>query len=352
MEWRLLDRLDVDVNIFPKEKRMIEQSMQYYGLNIINIKKVRSAYKVTCKEGTYCLKRMKRGKGKVKNGFILVEELNKIGFNKVAKYIKTKEGYNYVKYGKYILYLTDWIDGEEIKINDELEASQCAMLLAEFHNAVEKIDISELKIKNNLKNWPKIFLSNLYDLEYYKKLISRKRLINEFDKLYDSYIDILYERGVIALNILQNSYYYDISKKAEHNKTLCHDSFYYQNILKKQEEYYIVDLDSIIIDLEVHDLGKYIRRLMHKSDFMWDFEKAKCIIEAYISVRPLSKEELEVMLALIIFPHKFWKLGKKRYVKHKHYSEIKYMKKLEKIIRYIELQESFISKYIEYLENL
>lgn len=348
----LEDSSNSNIKIWPKEKKMIEQSMNQYGFNIIEVQKVRSAYKVICEEGTYCLKRMKSGRYKVKNGFILVQELNKIGFKKVAKYIKTKDGYNYVKYSKYILYLTEWIDGKECSIDTTLDAAECALLLAEFHNAVEKIDISNLKIKNNLKNWPKVFLENLSDLEYYKRIIERKRLINEFDTTYLKYIDILYQRGMLSLNILQNSEYYAVSKKAEYNKTLCHDSFYYQNILKAEDSYYIVDLDSIIIDLEVNDLGKYIRRIMHKSEFKWDFNKAKPIIESYVEERPLTKEELEIMLALIIFPHKFWKLGKKRYVKHKNYSEMKYMKKLDKIIQYIDIQELFINDYLEYIESM
>lgn len=348
----MLEDSNNNIKIWPKEKKMIEQSMNYYGFNIIDVKKVRSAYKVICEEGTYCLKRMRSGRSKVRNGFILAEELNKIEFNKVAKYIKTKDGYDYIKYSKYILYLTEWIDGKECSIDTTLEAAACASLLAEFHNAVEKIDISNLKIKNNLKNWPKVFLENLYDLEYYKKIIGRKRLINEFDKTYLKYIDILYQRGMLSLNILQNSEYYNISKKAENNKTLCHDSFYYQNILKVEDRYYIIDLDSIIIDLEVNDLGKYIRRIMHKNEFKWDFNKARSIIESYLVERTLTKEELEIMLALIIFPHKFWKLGKKRYIKHKNYSEMKYMKKLDKIIKYIDIQELFINDYLEYIESM
>lgn len=49
---------------------------------------------------------------------------------------------------------------------------------------------------------------------------------------------------------------------------------------------------------------------MTKKSYQWDFEKTKRIIEAYNSENKLTKEDLEVMLSLVIFPHKFWKLGK------------------------------------------
>lgn len=337
--------------IWPKEEKMILNVAQRYGITVLDIVRVRSAYKLKCKEGTYCLKRMKHGRHKVKNGYILVEHLKSKGFKNTANYIKTKDNEFSVKYNKYILYLTEWIDGEECKIDSEMEAANCSKLLAEFHLAVSDIDTSNLRIENNLKNLPKIFLSNLQQMEQFKKIISKKRIINEFDSIYNDYIDKLYNRGLVALNILNKSNYHKLSREFNNRKTICHDSFYYQNILKKEDKYYIIDLDSIIIDLQVNDLGKFIRRLMYKKEYKWDFDKVRCIIEAYNSVKPLTSDELEVMLALIVFPHKFWKLGKKRYVKHKHWSESKYMKKLNKIIKYSELQDIFIEKYMKYVEE-
>lgn len=91
---------------------------------------------------------------------------------------------------------------------------------------------------------------------------------------------------------------------------------------------------------------------MTKKEYMWNFEKAKQIIEAYNSVNKLSKDEMEVMLALIAFPHKFWKLGKKRYVRHKNWSENKYINKLNKIVLNNKCEQSFIEEYISYLDDI
>ncbi|MEL7596944.1 MAG: hypothetical protein AAGU01_01940 [Clostridiaceae bacterium] len=90
---------------------------------------------------------------------------------------------------------------------------------------------------------------------------------------------------------------------------------------------------------------------MSKSDYKWDFEKAKKIIDGYNSINRLTKEELKVMLALIIFPHKFWKLGRKRYIKHKNWSEQRYNHKLNKVIYNAELQQKFLEDYLHYLED-
>lgn len=331
-----------------KEYFILLEILKNYDFIIIEIKKVRSAYKVITSSGCYCLKKMKHGTHKVKNGYILVEQLIKNNFMNVARYIKDKNGNFYVTYNGYIFYVTEWIDGDECNLKNMDEAINCVQLLANFHLASKNVDVSKLKIRNNLKNWPKIFTNNLNEMASYKRLIDKKILRTEFDINYGDYIDKFYSRGIMAINILNSSEYYKISREANEKKTICHDSFYYQNILLKDGKYFLVDLDSIIIDLQINDLGKLLRRLMTKKEYLWDFQAAKEIINAYSSINPLRIGELQAMLALIIFPHKFWKLGKKRYVKQKNLSEFKYSSKLNKIVEHCELQDVFINDYLNY----
>ncbi len=334
-----------------KEEKMLNRVLKNYNFKVISLSKARSAYKVTTETGAVCLKKMKHGAHKAKNGYILVEELSKHGFKNTAAYIKTKKDNYFVKYKSFIFYASQWIDGKECNFKNLDEVLSCIKLLAEFHLASEKINVGDLKINNNLKNWHKIFNSNLYDLERFKKIIDNKKIKNDFDFLYYNCIDDYYSRGIFSLNILNNSEYYNLSKTANENRTLCHDSFYYQNIIKKDNSLYLIDLDSIIIDLHINDLGKFIRRLMFKKEYSWCFDIALKLINAYSSLCPLSKSELEVMLALIIFPHKFWKLGKKRYLKNKNWREAKYTHKLNNIVKFNDLQQNFLENYTDYLKD-
>lgn len=337
--------------ISTKEEQLVKKVLEKYSLKVSSINKSRSAYKIYTDKGIFCLKKMKHGNQKAENGSILVEELAKQNFKQIPQYIKTSRGENYVKSKKMIFYVTQWIDGKECDLCDLEEAKNCMKLLAQFHLASSKIDVRKLKIRNNLKNWPLIFNSNIQDLGRYKKIIETKRLRNEFDNAYYQCIEDNIKRGLTTLNLLKESEYNTISKEAFNKKTICHDSFYYQNVIKRGKEYFLVDLDSIIMDLHVKDVGKLIRRLMFKNEYSWDFNKAKLLIEEYNKYKTLSKAELEIMLALIVFPHKFWKLGRKRYDKHKNWNEIKYMHKLDALIKYNELQEIFLQDYLNFLTN-
>lgn len=334
-----------------KEIKMIEKVIRQYGFQIVDIKKARSAYKIETDKGVFCLKRMKHGKIKVQNGCYLIESLRKNNFYNTAQYIKTLDNKLFVKSKGFIFYVTEWLQGEECNMNEIDEVINCVKLLANFHSACKNIDTSKMYIQSNIKNWIVFYTKCLKNIEGFKNAIHKKRITYEFDAEYEKLIDKYYERGLFSIKLLNESSYLKLTRD-DSSKTICHDSFYYQNIIKKDNKYYIVDLDSIVIDLRINDLGKLIRRLMTKKEYKWDFDKTKLIIEAYNSINKLSKEELEIMLALIVFPHKFWKVGNKRYIKHKNWPENKYMRKLNKIILNNEYEDKFIQNYLLYLKKL
>ncbi|AAK79805.1 CotS family spore coat protein [Clostridium acetobutylicum] len=344
---------DSIVGIKDKELKMIRKILNRYEMKLVDIKKIRSIYKIKTENSTVCLKKVSHEFKKVENGNYLVRELKKNNFNNIADYISTKDGKLIVFYKNLAFYLTEWVDGEECNLNDINEAINASKLLAKFHLATQNINFHKIKLKNNnSKNWVEIFAKCLRDMESFKSIIQNKRIKNKFDFMYEDLIESYYNRGLFSIKILNESSYFKIIKGSNNKKTVCHNSFYYQNIIKGKKDYYIIHLNSIIIDLPITDLCKMIRTLMTKKEYMWNFEKAKQIIQAYNSVNKLSKDEMEVMLALIAFPHKFWKLGKKRYVRHKNWSENKYINKLNKIVLNNKCEQSFIEEYISYLDDI
>ncbi|MBV7276567.1 CotS family spore coat protein [Clostridiaceae bacterium UIB06] len=334
-----------------KEEKTVFRVLENYNFDVINIAKVRNVYRVETSCGNVCLKRIKHGRHKIINGNILAEGFINEGFGNIAKYYKTKNNETYVRYKGSVFYITEWIDGEECNLDSIEEAKNCVKLLAQYHMTCNNIEMKKLKIKNKLRDWPRIFKENLHDLEKFERIINRKKLKCEFDMVYLNYIESVYNRGIIALRLLNTSNFYKLCKQARKDKTVCHAGFYHEDIIKRGQGYYIIDLDNIIVDLRVNDLGKFIRQLMFKKTHKWDFQKAKLIIEEYCSIVQLNRNELETMLALIIFPHKFCKLGKKRYIKHKVWEETKYTYKLNRLVRYNTNQDRFLDDYLAYINN-
>lgn len=346
-----LKNIKAEEELSEKEKKIINKVLLKYNFQIKKIIKVKSTYKLETDSGNICLKRIKHGKYKLKNSTLLIQQLNKNNFFNIPKYFNSINGDLYVKCKDYIFYATQWIDGEKCNLNDMEEAVNYVKLLAQYHLATNNIDIRKFKVRKNLKDWLKVFNISLKELEKFERMIVKRKIKNEFDTTYYNNIESFYHRGMIAINSLNTSNYYKLLKLANENKNICYDGFIYKNIIKKDCTYYIMDLYNIIVDTHINDLGKLIKKLMFKNSYQWNFEKAKHLIEAYNSVNKLSKSEIEVMLSLIIFPYKFWKLGKKRYLKHKDWDESKYMRKLEKLIKYDNLQNKFLDDYLTYIEN-
>jgi CotS family spore coat protein len=335
-----------------KELVMIERVLHYYGIEVISASRYRSVYKVLSNLGYLCVKKNIHGRSKVINGHRLAEAFKENNFHNTVKYYETLKGDCYVKYGKYIIYVTDWVEGEECNLDDIAAAEKCCELLAQFHCTANIIDKHEFNIKNSLKNLPKMFYESLLDLERFKETIKNKLMQNQFDYIYYDHIDNFYTRGVTALSILNSCNYYNLSKNTSMYKSICHGSFYSKSIIKSEEGYFIIDLNSITIDLQIIDLGKLIRRLMPKKEYAWDFNKALSLLNHYSIHKPIEIAELEIILALLIFPYKFWRLGYKRYKKHKGYNEVKYLKNLLKLLTYSEQEQQFINDFMGYINNL
>ncbi|SHH77167.1 CotS family spore coat protein [Clostridium grantii] len=345
------EQLNFNNSISAEEEKILRSILSRYPYKIISISKARSAYKVATDKGNICLKKFQHGKQKAMNGFILVNELKKVGFHNTAEYLKTKKGYVLVRYKNYFFYATEWINGQEVDISTLEETTNTVKLLAEFHISVSKINSSGLKIKDNIDNWLDLYNNKLNDFLMYKQAIDKKLIKSSFDIDYYNSIDIYYNRGVKTLALLRESNYFLLINSVNRETSICHNSFYYQNIIKKDTDYYLIDLDSIIIDLQITDLCKYITRLMNRDEYFWDFDKAKEIIETYSNIKPISKEELKIMLYVMMFPHKFWKLGRKRYIKHKNWNERKFNKKLIKLNSRITKENEFMEKFENYINQ-
>ena len=183
----------------------------------------------------------------------------------------------------------------------------------------------------------------------FRDRIDRIKLKSEFDYTYRDCIDAFLKEAEYAVRIIEHSSYKDLCEYYSSEGYVCHDSFYYQNILvDKEDKLHIVDMESCQYDIPVSDLGKFIRRVLSKKHFRWDFDYCRRIIEEYCKVRPLAREEYEMLLSILIFPHKFWKLGRQRYIRNKKWDEEKYRKKLGRLLRERNYKREFIYCYIKF----
>lgn len=337
-------------NITRDESLMLVEVLKHYDLNIEQVDKVRSAFKVSADKGTFCLKRVGHGYEKAKKSFYIMKHLKERGSENIVDYYFTKDGKAFIKRKDAAFYLTHWIEGRETSFSSADEILRCAELLSNFHNQAKGFETPKhVKIRSHTCKWKKTFTKCRNELDKFKECIDKLKLKGEFDYTYRSSIDYFQKEAELAIRILEHSGYNELCDYYINERYVCHDSYYYQNILiDKDDRLYIVDLESCQYDVPMSDLGKLIRRVLSKKRFRWDFDLCRKIIESYSKVRPMTKSEYEILLAMLVFPHKFWKLGKKRYDKSKKWNEDKYRKKLRRLLRERTFKREFMYCFISF----
>lgn len=335
-------------DIEDSEMALLEEILENYDIKYSHVEKVRSAYKICSPEKAYCLKMLGRGYKRAKKSYFLSMALQERGFDNVAGYQYTKDGKYLIKRNKSSFYATDWIDGSEVSFKSLEDILDSARFLAEFHLKAKGLELPEqVKIRDRHGTWSESFMACMEDVKAFERKIRKKSNLTGFDIIYINNIAGFKEEAELALRLLNTEEAGRALKSAEEERYICHDSFYYQNILRDEGgKLYLIDLESSLLDSPMSDLGKLIRRTICKRKFQWDFDLCRRMIDAYDSVRPISRDELYPLLSMIVFPHKFWKFGRKRYIKKKPWPELDFQNKLKKIMSLQNYKREFIRNFV------
>jgi CotS family spore coat protein len=329
------------------EMELLEKILNNYDINYKSVEKVRSAYKVTDDNNSYCLKMLGRGFKRANKSYFLSKALWEKGFDNLAPYYYTKDNEYLIKHKKSSFYITGWIDGSEVNFKNIDDILDSARFLAQFHIAAKDLEVPEgIRIRNRHGSMLENFKAHINTVKEFGEKINKKPKTG-FDLIFKNSLHIFMQEAEFSLSLLKTKQAKHALLDSEKERMICHDSFYYQNILRHQNgKLYLVDLESSLLDCPMSDLGKFIRRIICKTKFKWDFDLCRKIIDAYDSVRPISTNELYPLLAMIAFPHKYWKFGKKRYVKKKKWSEEDYQNKLKKVINMQPYKFEFIRNFM------
>ncbi|MCX7695822.1 MAG: CotS family spore coat protein [Caloramator sp.] len=322
-----------------------------YGIEIIDIQKKRSVYKILSnKSSIYCLKEVNHNFSRFKwlPSFLLY--LKEKEFLNCPLLVKDNQGQYYFKTDNHkYYYLTNWIDGNECEIDNLEDALNSIILLSQFHKKSEGFNSKQILFEYS--RIIKEYIKKKDDVIRYKNLIINKKIMSYFDMLYIEAFNNQISLAEKSLIYLLNSNYRNLNKIAIKKKLICHNSFYYQNIIKSDNDLYLIDFDKIIYETVEYDLGKFIQRLMFRKSYNWQFDKAKLLIDKYISCYDNSID-YRLLLSIIIFPHKYWKLGNKKYDKKKNLNENYYIRRLKKIISNNQCILKFIDEFENYYINV
>lgn len=307
-----------------------------YDISVLSIKN--ESYKdkkgvwwIQAPEGYKILKKISNSEDTLKYIISAVHHLIQNGM-KIPSINKTKSGNDYVNINGTCYVLSDAISGKTPSYDSPRELMAIIRELARFHRAAAGFHPPEnTKPKNHLGIWVQDYTEQTEDMNrFYRDELSvngkdsiGKFILNEFPYFY--------KRAYEAIESLKGKEYSDWVEKAGKMGCLCHQDFASGNLIMTPNEIYILDTDSITIDIPARDIRKILHKIMKKSG-KWEMDLTKRVLDYYQSQNPLTQSEWQVVKMDIMFPHLFiGAMNKYYYQRDKEWSPQKYLQRLKEM---------------------
>lgn len=279
-----------------------------------------------------------------------MEHLMSNGVN-MPKIIKTKKGNKYVLLEKTPYILSEAIDGKGLDYSTSENIKRIVEELANFHKAsIGFIPPKDCKVRTHLGRWPEKYQKEVDKLKGYYDTECNNKNHSEFGKKILQEFPHFYKRMVDALNGFNGEDYCNWVEEVEKAGGLCHQDFTAGNLLfTDKNEIYVLDPDSITIDIPLRDIRKILNKIMKRKK-KWDLELVKDILNWYQMKNPLKEYQWQVLKPTLIYPHLFVGIMSKYYEKReKTWTEKKYLSRLKEMIKMDKSQEIIIGNFDQIL---
>jgi len=114
-------------------------------------------------------------------------------------------------------------------------------------------------------------------------------------------------------------------------------------ILMNDDSIATTNFEKVCVGVQMTDLYCFVRKVMEKNN--WNISFGKLIVDEYNKVNPLSKDQMNILYVLLLYPEKFWKITNFYYNARKSWVPRRNIQKLQS------LSEQSKDKNI-FLENL
>lgn len=325
-------------------KKTIEQN---YGIEAIELEKIKNVYKVKTDRGYKCFKISKYGIEQFNFIICAIQHLLDKGFSEILPFNLTKEGDRFIKLSEGYGFLIDWVDSREADFKNPIDLKMCVDTLAKLHLTSRGFNFGlGAKGRRYLGKWPIKFQKRCDELLYFKAIIKSKENLTEFDNIFLKNFDFNYKQALKSIKDIKESNYMEIMERHKDHYEFCHhDTANHNFLITPDFKMYMIDFDYCIIDTHIHDLASIIiRNLKHGN---WNFETLEYILDAYNESITVYDDELQSIFYFMEFPQDFWQVGLQYYVEHQPWEEEFFMRKLNRIVKDSKEKAEFLGNHVK-----
>ncbi|MCI6675921.1 MAG: CotS family spore coat protein [Clostridiales bacterium] len=252
-------------------------------------------------------------------------------------YVENKEGTRYI--------LKKWYDYPECNVNSRSELEMAVRTLAKLHMLLRHIDLIPLNEEKNMSHPAKAHRSLLEEYEKHNRELQRvrrfvrnKKKKTAFELCIMESFDEMFAQANEATERLIQSNYQKLYMEAQ--RQICHGSYHQHNILVKGSRIAIVNFQKFYTGIQLMDLYYFMRKILEKHN--WDVELGSALLEDYNRILPISKDEMEVLHAMFLYPEKYWKQMNFYYNTNKVWIPQKNVEKLKKAAEQKNIRAAFL----------
>lgn len=300
-------------------------------------------YKLLAYNGTVC-----RAK--------FIEELQKSlrdsGFYYLDSFVRNKDG-DIISTNEYqeSYVLKEWPMGNECDVRNQKNVISGVETLAVLHNIFSRLSFVNDGIIPETPNVIWEYERHNKELKAIRNFMRKRHTRSSFEYDVLDHFDEYYGIAVDALDKIKSSGYEEIEKMSKEKKLFCHGNYNYHNIIVinegksvSYEKIAVVGFEKAGVGMQINDLYFYLRKVMEKHN--WNIELGINIIEHYRRIRPISKDEMRILVIMLEYPEKFWKIVNQYYNKNKCWIPEKNLEKLKAVYTQQKKKEIFLKKII------
>ncbi|WP_373471349.1 CotS family spore coat protein [Carnobacterium alterfunditum] len=316
-----------------------------YSIYINDIQKIKNVYKIKTENEMYCLKIINY---EFKHFLFIVgaiKHLQRNGFESIPEIIETIDNMEFITLENKYAYLTPWVDARECDYDNPEEIKLCTTKLAQLHKKSLNFRVTpDMKPRIAWLKWIETFKTRRNEILDFKRRISEKETITEFDNYYLKIMEGELERSNRSISNLCKSEYINKMKDEIKHRGFCHHDYAHHNVLmEKSGGISIIDFDYCILDTHLHDLSSLLLRRMKGNK--WSLENALFIMDEYDDAFSIYKSDIEIMAAFMEFPQEYWQIGIQYYWEKRIKGEEFFLKKLEKLHNDVSNKQIFIDEF-------
>lgn len=284
--------------------------LKQYGLTATKVEPFGPVLRLRTNQGLIALKKTHLSPKHIQflNGAFHHLEGNR--FTKFAPFLLTADGQPYGMVGGETYYATRWLRGQEVDFRSFPQLALASRTLAEFHEASRGYAPSQRP--SAIFDMVDRFADRREELLEWKQRAKQKRRPDGVDEFFLQHVDLYLGQCDRALAMLRRPEIRAHLLFEEEDPCLCHlDLTPYNMVFTHNRQVALIDLDFCTYGPRTLDLAHLMRRALQRQE--WNEDVAWHCLVNYNALRMLNRAEYRIVLGLLTFPHRFWRIAYEHY---------------------------------------